>query len=507
LPVSQHRAASAATWSWSLQGPFRAYSRRSQHEATLAFIPFGALLYFSFAFLDVYAVPQPLLERVLWVRGSVTVALIAIPMWMHRKGPSRLTALLSVSMPALAALSVVWMSALWDRGSNDYSSGVVLCTLTFGFLARGPLHAAAASLAVLTAFVTAQLWPGPLPSAVVPTLLSYISFVAGAGILAVLQAHSAHVTRFAAFTAQQEVEALNASLESQVLERTQQLAAANAAFLRFVPSEFLRELGYEDITRARLGDACGRRLTILFSDIRNFTSLAERLGPDEVFGLLNQCLSRISPPVRHNAGFIDKYIGDAILAVFPRSPLDAIRAAAQMQQALQDAMDRQVSIGVGIHVGEVIMGTIGEERRFEATVISDAVNLAARLESLTRTLGCGVLISHDTYEELGDADRETTRRVGCFAFKGKAKPVEVWEYFANDDDAMMAHKQATRSDFQRALEAFATGDTATACRALAAIVQARPDDLTATWWLAHARQAEEADASAVAPRHVVLLDK
>lgn len=494
-------------WSWQLHGAFRAYSRRNQHTATLAFIPFGALLYLSFALLDVYTVPPLALGKVLTVRATVTACLVAIPLWMRRSGPDRYTALLSVIMPALAGLSVVWMSVLWDRGSNDYASGVVLCVLTFGFLARGPLHAAMGSVVVLAAFIAAHLLPGPLPKAVMPTFLSYISFVAGAGILAVLQAHTAHATRHATFVAQQAVEALNASLESQVLERTQQLAAANAAFLRFVPSEFLRELGYEDITRARLGDACGRRLTILFSDIRNFTALAERLAPEDVFGLLNQCLSRISPPVRHNGGFIDKYIGDAILAVFPRSPLDAVEAAMQMQHALHESMDGRLSVGVGIHVGDVIMGTIGEERRFEATVISDAVNLAARLESLTRTLGCRVLISHETFAALPVHHRVHARRVGCFALKGKATPVEVCELFGADPPEVVAHKQRTRSTWESALDAFANGDSATAHSLMTEVAAACHDDRPAAWWCAYVSHAVDEREVSASSRYVILQEK
>ena len=154
----------------------------------------------------------------------------------------------------------------------------------------------------------------------------------------------------------------------------------------------LNELGHEDVTTAKLGDAASRHVTVLFADIRNFTSMSERMSPAETFAFLNACLSRIGPHIRANGGFVDKYIGDAIMALFPRDPSDAVRAAVAMQAEVRASNARHperppVAIGVGIHVGDVMMGTIGEAERFEATVISDSVNLTSSLDTLTKHLG------------------------------------------------------------------------------------------------------------------------
>ncbi len=137
---------------------------------------------------------------------------------------------------------------------------------------------------------------------------------------------------------------------------------------------------------------------MLFADIRNFTTLSEKMSPEETFRFLNACLSRIGPHIRANRGFVDKYIGDAIMALFPESPADAVRAALAMQREVQAYNAKTqgktpLAIGLGIHVGQVMMGTIGEEQRFEATVISDAVNLTARIETLTKQLGCSIFWS------------------------------------------------------------------------------------------------------------------
>jgi class 3 adenylate cyclase len=150
---------------------------------------------------------------------------------------------------------------------------------------------------------------------------------------------------------------------------------------RFVPKEFLHALGDADVTDARLGQATDRDMTILFADIRGFTSISEALTPEETFRFLNDCFACVGPPIREYGGFIDKYIGDAIMALFQRSPAEAVRAAVAMQEALREAnaagaFRAPVELGIGIHVGHVMMGTLGEAQRFEATVISEAVEAA-----------------------------------------------------------------------------------------------------------------------------------
>ena len=276
-------------------------------------------------------------------------------------------------------------------------------------------------------------------------------------------------------------------LEIRVAERTLALASTNNAIQRFVPREFLHALGHDDVTTARLGDAAARSITVLFADIRNFTASSERMSPEETFAFLNSCLSRLGPHVRAQSGFVDKYIGDAIMALFPRDPRDAVRAAIAMQSELRrgneaDPTRAPVAIGVGIHLGRVMMGTIGEEERFEATVISDAVNLTARLESLTKQLRCAVLISEDVEATLDAELRTHTRRVGTFVVKGKIQPVVLFEVFASDAPSLRATKVGSRAGFERMLEVFATRGAAEARGLAAALHDESPDDGPAAWW-------------------------
>ncbi|MBL8624107.1 MAG: hypothetical protein JNK64_22550 [Myxococcales bacterium] len=318
------------------------------------------------------------------------------------------------------------------------------------------------------------LWPSlTVGVAVLAYMLSLATFVRGAG------------QRLAA--ARRELQLANAGLEQRVAERTAALASTNAAIQRFVPREFLHALGHDDVTTAKLGDAAARTVTVLFADLRNFTSASEGLTPEETFAYLNDCLSRLGPLVRAHAGFVDKYIGDAIMALFPRAPRDAVMAAIAMHAELRAGRaprpDRPPpAIGVGVHVGEVMMGTIGEVERFEATVISDVVNLTARLESLTKQLGCAILISEDVWRTLDEEVRADARRLGTFVVKGKVRPVSLYEVFAADPPALREAKRRGRARFEAMLDAFAH-DRVDEARALArALRDEAPDDGAASWW-------------------------
>ena len=237
------------------------------------------------------------------------------------------------------------------------------------------------------------------------------------------------------------------------------------------------------------------------------------MTPEETFAFLNGCLSKLGPHVRAQSGFIDKYIGDAIMALFPKEPGDAVRAAVAMQDEVRRSNEvtgarNPLAIGVGIHVGNVMMGTIGEAERFEATVISDAVNLTARLESLTKQLGCSVLISEDVYATLDAELRAHTRRLGTFVVKGKAQPVTLFEVFASDSDALRETKLRTRDRFDAMLEAFATERVDAALAIASELRDASPDDGPANWWFMRlVKESATGDDAVPSSRGIVRLDE
>jgi adenylate cyclase len=180
------------------------------------------------------------------------------------------------------------------------------------------------------------------------------------------------------------------------------------------------------------------KVTILFSDIRSFTTISEKMEAQALVGLLNEYFTEMVTAVMSEDGVVDKYIGDAIMAVFgapvpkPADAVHAVRAAVKMSEALAELNKRlaarglaPLGTGIGIHTGDVVAGNIGSERRMEYTVIGDAVNLASRLETATKELGVHILISDDTYELT--KDHIEARPVKEIHVKGRAKPVMTYE--------------------------------------------------------------------------------
>jgi adenylate cyclase len=225
------------------------------------------------------------------------------------------------------------------------------------------------------------------------------------------------------------------------------LEATLVSFERFVPSKFLRVVAPEGMEHIRVGERATRTITILFSDIRGYTSLSEQTTAEEMFELLNDYLARMGAEIDARGGFIDKYIGDAIMALFDDEyPDDALVACLGMRQSLEQwNVERaargqpRVDTGIGLHRGEVIMGTVGYKSRIDSTVIGDAVNLASRVEGLTKNYDCAVLITEDVVVALRDKDRFVLRLVDAAAkVKGKDVPVRLYAVEGERDAASAA---------------------------------------------------------------------
>ena len=255
---------------------------------------------------------------------------------------------------------------------------------------------------------------------------------------------------------------------------------------RFVPREFLENLQRSSLADVKLGDHVQRSMTVFFSDIRDFTALSEKLTPQQNFNFLNSYLKEVTPVIRGRRGFIDKYIGDAIMALFPHSPQDAMSAAVEVQRAVAKynygrmaASYSPIRIGIGMHCGDLILGTIGEEERMQTTVISDVVNLASRLEGLTKTFGATLLVSGAVVEGLDQGHAFKLRRLSAVRAKGKTQSVELYECFDNDPDDLVEHKTQTLEAFNAGMEEFRKGLFLTAGKFFARIAQMNPRDTVA----------------------------
>ena len=234
------------------------------------------------------------------------------------------------------------------------------------------------------------------------------------------------------------------------------LAKINTAYGRFVPHEFLQFLERENIVEVQLGDQVQKEMTILFADIRSFTSLSEKMSPKQNFDFLNAYLSRVSPVIRNHYGFIDKYIGDAIMALFPQAADDAVQAAIEMQKQVslynvhrQENSEPPIAIGIGLHTGSLMLGIVGESERMEGTVIADAVNLTSRLEGLTKVYGADILISEQTLSLLKNREQYNYRFLGRVKVKGKSQAVGVFEVYDGNPEQLIELKRQTRAEFEQ----------------------------------------------------------
>jgi signal transduction histidine kinase/class 3 adenylate cyclase len=259
------------------------------------------------------------------------------------------------------------------------------------------------------------------------------------------------------------------------------LAQINNAYARFVPREFLDQLGQDSILNVKLGDQIQKEMTVMFADIRSFTTLSENLTPEENFQFVNTLLSGLGPIIRKHNGFIDKFLGDGVMALFSESPDDAVNAAREMQRSLSEfnqtrPKNAYVRIGIGIHTGTLMLGTVGESRRMEGTVISDVVNVASRLESLTKVFGSGIIASEETLNKLNATYPQ--RSLGIVRVKGKRQAVAIYEILSGVDP-LDELKLQTRGLLDEALRQYQRSVLNLALDGFGKVLTINPDDQVA----------------------------
>jgi class 3 adenylate cyclase len=252
----------------------------------------------------------------------------------------------------------------------------------------------------------------------------------------------------------------NSTLYEDVKKINQDIITINEAYSRFLPTEFLKQLEKKDVRNVQPSDSIEKNMTILFSDIRNFTNITDSMDAKESFIFINEILNELAPPIRHNDGFVDKFIGDCVMAIFPNSPLDAVKSGVQMLNSLKKLNQNRkipVNIGVGIAYGSVMMGTLGYEKRLDATVISSTVNTASRMESLTKSLGVSLLITEEVFNEIKTSQDIFCHFLGSFYLKGQKDPKKLFNVSEKKDqfnsfDKGLTHFQ--QKEFKEAKEVF-----------------------------------------------------
>ncbi len=242
-----------------------------------------------------------------------------------------------------------------------------------------------------------------------------------------------------------------------------------------------------------------KNVTVLFSDIRGYTTLTEALEASDVVSMLNEYFETMVESVFHCEGTLDKFIGDALMAVFGaplplsnhawsgvKSALDMRRRLVIFNQERQKKGQPELRIGIGLSSGEVVSGNIGSQRKMDYTVIGDGVNLSARLESITKQYGCDIVLSEHTYELC--RDRIWVRELDLIRVKGKLKPVKIYELIGDRTYPLPPETQQFLDLYNQGREAYKTRAFHLAISHFDAAQAMQPNDLAVTLHLERAQE-------------------
>ncbi|MBI3184405.1 MAG: AAA family ATPase [Myxococcales bacterium] len=276
----------------------------------------------------------------------------------------------------------------------------------------------------------------------------------------------------------------NSSYLSKVRKAHRNEYTLRRLFQSYVPPAVVNELLRRGTESMLKGER--RLVTVLFADIRGFTGLSEELEPEQVLAQLNELFAAITGVIHDCHGIIDKFIGDAVMALFgaPHShgndALNAVAAGVRIQEAVRDinarnaaAGRRQVVLGIGINSGEAVVGSVGSQQRMEFTAIGDTVNVASRVEATTAVYRSGILITEHTRQHLGQ--EFALRQLDSIRVKGRNKPVRLFEVWGKSEQ-LTPDQAALITQFQDGLTAYERAEWNAARLAFEQVIRSRPDD-------------------------------
>ena len=248
-------------------------------------------------------------------------------------------------------------------------------------------------------------------------------------------------------------------------------------YYKFVPEKFRELLGKEKITDLALGDARSQEFTVLFCDIRSFSINSEMLTAKESFEFANVVYGIAGPIIRECGGFVDKYIGDAVMALF-EEPEAAIRAGIKMYREIVQNPEtaeklhvQDINIGVGIHTGMASIGIVGENERLSGTVISDTVNISSRLESLTKMYHTAMIVTKDTLDRMADPDIFRRRYLGMVQVAGVNDVNGLYEILDCLEETERKKREANSDEFREGVRLFHLGRREEAAEQFAKIIE------------------------------------
>ena len=264
------------------------------------------------------------------------------------------------------------------------------------------------------------------------------------------------------------------------------LKELNKAARRFVPREYLSFLQKDSLVDIHLGDHVTDEMTVMFSDLRSFTAISEDMSPQQNFDFVNSYLGRVSPMVRKNGGFIVKYLGDGIMAIFPGDADSGVQAGIDKLNQVNiynaERIEQRrlpIEIGIGVNTGHMMVGMIGEAGRMQGDAFSDDVNLTSRVEALTKYYSVSFIITAATKNSLVDSSGYSIRFLDKVRVKGKQKTLTLYEVYDADLIESRLLKQKTHQRYESAMQHFYAQEFSEAQLLLLDVLQQNPKDKVA----------------------------
>ncbi|OQY43702.1 MAG: hypothetical protein B6242_14230 [Anaerolineaceae bacterium 4572_78] len=269
-----------------------------------------------------------------------------------------------------------------------------------------------------------------------------------------------------------------------------QLSKTNKSYGRFVPHEYLKFLEKDSIIDVKLGDHVAKEMAVMFSDIRSFTTLSETMTPQENFDFVNAYLRRVSPGIREYDGFIVKFLGDGFMAVFPSRVRDAVLSGIAMLQTVNEYNRHRIkdgwqpiAVGIGVHVGHMMVGMIGEVSRIQGDAFSDNVNLTARVEGLTKYYGVSMIVSGEVLQQIEKETDFHVRFLDKVVVKGRETPIEIYEVLDGLHVDEMQLKLETMTNFDDGVHAWQNGNFRKGQVCFEQVLDKNPHDKTAQLYM------------------------
>ena len=279
---------------------------------------------------------------------------------------------------------------------------------------------------------------------------------------------------------------LQESLEKQV--------SLTEAYSRFTPRAYLKFLGHESILDVKLGDYRVEKMTVLFSDIRSYTTIAEQFSSEENFLFISNYLKRMSEIIARHQGMVNQLLGDGILAFFDNAQ-HAIDASIEMQQVLQTYLVKRkqgdtikINAGIGLHSGEVIIGIMGSANSMDTGIVSDTVNAASRIEGLTKHFGLNILLSEAVLKQLDANTQKNMRSIGRVIMKGKQNEISIYECFSGDTEEIKLLKQLQLTSYHDAFSDYCNQNFISAKETFTQLAKHNHHDPLLTYYLKKATE-------------------